>query len=101
MDRSIVIQSNTPSTNSIGESVESWSTFATVWASFMPRHGREFLASSAEVSAEADAVFTIRWRSDVTPQMRIVHDSRIYDIVSVQEYGRRVGLELIGRLRQQ
>lgn len=100
LDRRIVIQSNTPSTNSIGESVESWGTFATLWAKFKPRAGNETLVAGTEVAAQADAVFWIRYRSDITPQMRVTLDGGTWDIVSVQEIGRRVGTEIVGRRRQ-
>lgn len=103
LDRRITLQTNTPPALSArGAGGESWGTLATVWARYLPKHGREYLAGGgAEVTAEADAVFLIRHRTDVGPAtVRISYDGKLWDILSVVEYGRKVGLELVAKARQ-
>lgn len=101
LDRRVEIQTPTDSVSSIGTPKETFATLATVWARFRPKHGREILAGGgAEVSADADAMFLIRWRDDVGPRERVVFDGATYDILSVVEYGRRVGLELVCKARR-
>lgn len=75
-------------TNTQGEVAKTWATFATVWASIEPMKGREFFESAIEES-EITAKITIRYKSDVKPQMRVVYGSIIYEIVSVIHTGLR------------
>jgi SPP1 family predicted phage head-tail adaptor len=51
-------------------------------AEFVPLSGREFVQANA-VAAEIDARCTIRWRSDVSPTMRVVFDGGVYEIAAV------------------
>lgn len=82
--------------NAIGERVDQWADYVTLWAGFRPGSGREFMSpGGGERVAEAQAVFTVRYRNDITTQMRIVHDAKTYNIQAVSEYGRRLGLELM------
>lgn len=78
----IVIQQNTPSTDSFGERDASWSTFATVWADIKPLTSREYW-DAVQVNAESTLKFVIRYLSGVTPKMRISWDSRIFNIESI------------------
>ena len=98
MDRRVTIEQDTPTRDTTGAEVESWSTLATVWAEVRERRGREFF-DSHQVTAEIDTVFLIRWRSDVTAKMRINWDGKLYDIHFVGEIGRQRGLEIMASAR--
>ncbi len=98
LDRKIKIEKNTPSKNDFGEDVEKWSTFSTVWAKVIPLRGQERFESKL-VSAELDTMFRIRYLAGVIPTMRIIHETRIYDIHAVMEIGRREGLDLLSSVR--
>jgi SPP1 family predicted phage head-tail adaptor len=65
-----------------GAVLESWSTYAMVQASIEPISGREYFAAQ---STQADVTHRIivRYRSGITPKMRVNHGSRIFDILSV------------------
>lgn len=65
-----------------GEITESWSTFATPWANIRFLSGREFVAAAAEQN-EVTATVVIYYRDGVDPKMRIVHGSRIFNILEV------------------
>ena len=58
-----------------------WADVATVWAAVEPLTGREFWAAQ-QVQSEASILIIIRYRSDVTPDMRAVMDSRTFSIMA-------------------
>lgn len=78
----IVIQNPSESNGSYGETVTTWGTFATVWASVEPLNGREYFESQ-QTNAEVNFRFRIRYTASITPKMRISYDSRTFDIISV------------------
>lgn len=99
LDRLIQLQhgtaTNDPESN---EPIKSWATYATLWAKM------EFLRSvegeaSAREYAEYGLFFTIRFRSDVEPEDRIVFESENYEIIGrPRELDRRRGLKIQARL---
>ena len=95
IDRQIVIEQSTPTRNSVGENVDVWSTFDTVYAEIRPAGGRERDFGGGH-RAEADLVFKIRWQAGVTRVMRIVYDGDNYDITRIHPLGRREALEIYG-----
>lgn len=99
LDRRIVIQSNTQTRDAYGALVDSWATFATVSAKYTPIRGDEYF-SAQQMTAKIDAVFKIRYLSGVTTSMRISYDSQLWDIRSVNELGRRDGMELYAEVKR-
>lgn len=93
LDRQITIEVPTETPNAIGEPIQSWAAFATVWAKVGPVRGRERFTAD-QVAAEADTTFRIRWLAGVTEKMRVSYDGRLYDITYIAELGRRDGLDL-------
>lgn len=92
LDRLVTIQTFTTTKNSMGEETKTWSDFAEVYARKRDISSREFFEAGAR-QAEITTEFTIRYRSDVTTQMRIQLDGNTYQIVGPpQELGRREGL---------
>jgi len=82
LNKRIIIQQTTMTQNGYGEPIDSWSTFATVWASLEPVQGREFWAQQ-QVQSEVTIRIRIRYFSGVTSAMRILYGSRIFTIQSV------------------
>jgi SPP1 family predicted phage head-tail adaptor len=74
--------------DSHGDSVETWSTLATVWASIEPLSGREFLQASSTTS---DVTVRIKIRGGValTPKDRVKYGDRLFDIRHVIDWGGR------------
>ena len=99
LDRRIVIQSNTQTRDAYGALVDSWATFATVSAKYMPIRGDEYLAAQ-QMTAKVDGVFKIRWLSGVTETMRISYDGKYWDIRSLNETGRREGIEIYAQVKR-
>ena len=77
-----------------------WSDFATAWASIRRTGAREqYLSGSNREQASANAVFRIRYRDDLTADMRLLHDGSIFDILGVEEVGRRRHLDITTQAR--
>ena len=98
MDRRITLQVKTTAQNSYGETIETWSDVAPVWARKVALKGLEKWASQ-QIQAELHEQFEIRDRDDIAPVNRFVFESKVYDIKSVTEVGRRVGLVLTASVR--
>ena len=96
LDRKIKVEKATLTRNTAGESISTWATFAEVWAKVEPVAGREFF-QLAQAQAQVDVKFTIRWLVGLTHDMRIIFDSRTYDIVHLAEFYRDNRIEIMGK----
>lgn len=93
LDRRIVIESNASTLGATGQSLNGWSTLATVWANKRDVSGTETNRGGEEV-ARGSTVFTIRFRSDVGPKERITYSGSTYDINFTEEMGRTEYLKI-------
>ncbi len=100
LDRRVVLQRRVEETDSSGQAVVRWLPLAEVWARVEPLGGRRNFGQEQWV-AMGDVRFTIRWRPDVNPLHRVVHDGQAFDVVSVAEEGRREALLIVGRGRSE
>ena len=82
LNRRVTLQRKTAATDAYGAEVASWTDVATVWAAIEPLTGREFFASR-QINAEITTRVVIRYLTGIVPAMRIVHGTRLYDILSV------------------
>lgn len=74
-----------------------WVDVATVWAQFEPVRGREFFTSKQNF-AEQVAWFRIRYRTGLTTEMRILFESKHYDIDSlVNVRGKNAQIEIFAK----
>lgn len=89
LDQRLTIQTPTyASSTQSGQGVPSWSTLATVWGSVKAMSGTEMLAASA-VTSQVSYELEIRYRSDVTPKLRVqwtpyTGSSKTFEIHAVQ-----------------
>ena len=80
-----------------GVSTTQWLPAITCWCKVEPLSGREFWQAAA-VNRENEVRFTIRYRNDVHPAMRILFEGRLYDITSVLDVDNRHStLEILAR----
>ena len=88
LDHKATIQTPEESQNAVGETVLTWSTFATRWVNVLPLSGTEQLQAAA---AEAMVTHRIRMRytEGLKPKMRLLVDGRTFEIMSVLERGMR------------
>lgn len=94
MDRRVTLQSKSATRDAMGGEVVTYATFASVWAEKRDLAGREYLTAGQSERAEIQTLWRLRWLSGVTPAMRLIHGSDVYDIESVAELGRNDALEL-------
>jgi len=78
----VAIQKYTAVCDSFGSEVESWSEVASVWASVETLKGREFFAMQKE-NAETTVRICIRYRTGISPDMRIKFGDKIYEINAI------------------
>lgn len=95
LDRRIIIQVGTNSTDDYNAPTVTWSTFATVWAKLVdtPFGSRESYEAD-QLTAIRQTTFLIRYLEGVKEQMRILYDDRIYDIEFIGNNDRKRTLEL-------
>lgn len=84
----ITIQSNTPTRNTMGESVENWSTFATVPAAVKFIYGTEINQSGRQVTPSSYR-FTIRYLPGVNKLQQVLWDGRTFDIATIDNPGQK------------
>jgi SPP1 family predicted phage head-tail adaptor len=101
LDRRIVIQSATTAQDQYGEPIETWSTYATLWAERNDLRGTEFFAAR-QIANQIVTAFRVRWRTDIDPRMKVVDGATTFDIDSIIEYRgpervRKNGIELMCR----
>lgn len=99
LDRLMQLQhattANDPQSN---EPISTYATYATVWTKMEFHQAREAEASAREY-AEMGLFFTIRFRTDVLAEDRLVFESNTYEILGrPRELGRRQGLKIQARL---
>ena len=90
LDRLITIETNTPSQDSYGEPIASWSTLATVYAEKVkPVVAQRF--TGEQDAGFKKVVWRIRYRSDVVNDnlLRINYDGQTYDVKGTIEVQRR------------
>ena len=82
-------------TDAYGQISKNWQPYKTLWAGIKSSTGKELDSGGREVSA-TQVKIRIRWREDITANMRVVHDNVIYDINDViPEMTHRMYVDLI------
>lgn len=83
LNRRIRFQRRTAAQDDLGQPAEAWEDVGNpTWASILVVTGKEYVLASGEVS-RAEASIRVRWRTDLTAQMRIDHSGVIYNILAV------------------
>lgn len=83
-NRRITIQSSTRVSDGKGGQIVSWSDLITVWGQMIPLRGQEALAQVVVKSVQLWKV-TIRYRTGITTQHRLVHDGKVLNIRSCED----------------
>jgi len=100
LDRRIMIQVKTLTQNDTGAEVESWVTFAEVFAQKTDLRGDE-LQRAQQLAAETTTRWRIRHFEGLRNDMRILSGGQVYEITGIAELGRRDGLEISSFARVQ
>ena len=78
----ITIQEFTSSRSASGQHIETWQDVDTVRARVESVSGREWFSADQRQTSVTTKIY-IRYRSGITPSMRVVHGSVTYDIIAV------------------
>ena len=91
----VVIQSKSASQSATtGEVTYTWAEVDTVWAAVEPLSEREFISGPAELQ-QVNTRILMRYRADVTSEMRCTWNGHTYDIESVIHDPMRTQLTLL------
>lgn len=82
LNKRITIEQQSTAYDAAGQLVESWSTFATVWADIKFKSGSETIKSDALVST-VPASIRIRYKQGITAGMRVKFKDSVYEILAV------------------
>lgn len=95
LSREIIVQTASADTvNDYGEPTSAWYNLHTLWAKIEWKGGEEKMDSEQTTNFER-VEFTIRYKGDITPKMRVSYDGDFYDIESVAQVGGRKRFELL------
>lgn len=95
--RILEIQEAVETQDTTGSMVPTWETFAFVHGSVEPLRGREFWAAH-ELQAQMDTRIRIRYLPGITPKMRILDGTRIFQIYSVIDpESRQIELQIMAQ----
>lgn len=86
----ITIQSATTTRGGTGEEIKSWSTFHECFAAIKPTSGTEKYINQ-QLIAEATHQVAIRFKTGITPKMRVLYGTRVFDIQAVHDIDERHG----------
>lgn len=93
----ITLQRYESSYDQWGNPVEEWRDVATIWAEVRGLSGRTYFAAQQTV-AQSTHEIRMRWRGDVEPGMRVLHDGKAYSVdAALDPTGRREELVVIAK----
>ncbi|MEJ8573126.1 phage head closure protein [Microbaculum marinum] len=78
------LQAPVDSDDGAGGTTRSWSDVATLWGRIEPVRATERTAAG-RIEAAARHRLTIRWRADVTHDMRVVFGTRVFSILGLTD----------------
>lgn len=91
----VTVQQRASTQDALGEVTGAWSDVATLWGEVVPMTMREVMAAGQQ-SSIATTIMRIRYRADILPSMRVLWESKPYEIQSVVDVdGRHRVLELV------
>jgi SPP1 family predicted phage head-tail adaptor len=94
LDTLVTIEQRSVVRDAYGAEVNTWVTFATVWAGFEDYGSSERLRAD-EVQAQRQTRVTLRWVAGLNEAMRIVGGGRTLQIKGMAEIRRQRGWQLL------
>lgn len=100
LNRSITVEVRGGGVDAAGQEVQTWTTFTTLWANVKGATGMASIRQSAPEDGVARELngysFRIRYRTDITPGMRVSFAGDVFDIKQVRhDYAGRVWTDLV------
>lgn len=101
MDHRITIVEKVTTQDNYGGEVITWTPLdGDEWAKMEYKMGAETLAHTAEINTQ-EVVFTIQYRGNLNPSMRVIHETDYFDIVAIRPLGMRVFEEIVTVFRSE
>jgi SPP1 family predicted phage head-tail adaptor len=95
MRQRVRIEAPALTADGLGGTTRAWQTVATVWAEIRTLSGNERMAAG-QLASQVTHRILLRYRTDVTQEMRILFGTRVFAIRAVLEKdGRRRALEIL------
>lgn len=101
LDRRVVIATETQGRDALGGETLTWTTLLTCWAKKEESGGSENYEADKN-TAISKTVWTIRYNTTsktINEKMLLRYDSKDYDIISIEQFGRNRFLRLITEKR--
>jgi len=93
LNRKIIIERESTSTNSVGTPIETYVTYKNKYANVYVSGGStEFTESGALPNTNID--FTIRYDEDINYKCRIKYNNQYYKILHIEEMGRKLAQKI-------
>jgi len=101
MDELVTVQQFSTTTDSnTGAKLQSWSTYTTAWARVQEAESGSESVDSDRREAKQTVTFSLRYDSGITTKMRILWESKYYNIINIADLERRMYLRLQTELVQ-
>jgi SPP1 family predicted phage head-tail adaptor len=84
----VTIQDRSAQDDGFGQQILQWTDVLACWASLEPAPRPQQVVGEAEVSSRTH-VLMIRYRSNLTPRMRVTKGARIFEIISIIDVDER------------
>ena len=88
LNKRVILQTVTQSTDGGGGFTDSWANTDTLWAGIEELTGSEGFEGQQTAASLSHRV-TLRYRTGVTPQLRLLYGSRVFKINAVLNPGQR------------
>lgn len=101
MDELVTVEQYTMTTDSnTGEKLQSWTTYSTAWARIQESESGSESVDSDRREAKQTVTFSLRYDSGITTKMRILWESKYYNIINIADLERRMYLRIQTELVQ-
>lgn len=97
LDVRITFQTPTETRDAAGGISTSWATTFTDWADPIERTGNEKYMAMQKTGQRL-VELTMRWREDVTLEMRFIWGSEFFEVRSINKIQREIGIKVLGEL---
>ncbi len=94
LQQRVKFQSLSRTSDGQGGWIETWTDFAEVWAKVKPVSAKERYFSQ-RIEENISHQITIRWRNDLNTEMRILYESRIFQLHGIRDEDERHWFTLI------
>lgn len=78
----VTVKYRTSGQDAAGQPFDTWVELASMWANVKNRSGAESIRADQEASVVRTSI-RVRYREDITADMRVVHRERVYEIKAV------------------